>query len=293
MPHNSGPTGITSNTNTVQPTSTSHQNTLPSTTVNTTPHYTGNTLPNVVPQATHNPHVQHATLPTQGGRNPSSYYYLPPTNAVITNHQPTTYMPHPYSEIAYLPRQQVYPSTYMVPVQTLPQQFHEQSMIPQAQFLQSQLQLVTTPQLTGSNTAPIVTGSPTPQQVTPQLTMSNTAPIVTGSPTLQQASTIQDTPTQNPLPHNGTSTTAITGGSSTTPVTRSNEATVSVPSTMTATTTNISTSINEAYGTNNSLPIGPEETYDVVGGPAVNEYTVYEVVYSEGAPPSHSANNTE
>ena len=285
--------GTTSNTNTMQSTSTSHQNTLPSTTVNTTPHFTGNTLPNVAPQVTHNPHVQHATLPTQGGGNPSPYYYVPPTNAVIKNHQPTTYMPHPYSQVAYLPRQQVYPSTYMVPGQTLPQQFHQQSMIPQEQFLQPQLQLVTTPQLTVSNTAPIVTGSATPQQVTPQSTMSNTAPIITGFATLQQAAIIQDTPTLNPPPQSGTSTTAVTGGSSTTPVQWNNEATVSVPSTMTTTTTNISTSSNEAYGTSISPPIGPEETYDVVGGPAVNEDTVYEVVNSEEASPSHSANNTE
>ena len=37
----------TSNTDTIQCTSTSRQNTLPSTTVNTTPHCTGSTLPNV------------------------------------------------------------------------------------------------------------------------------------------------------------------------------------------------------------------------------------------------------
>ena len=273
----------------MQSTSTSRQNTLPSTTVNTTPRYIGNTLPNVVPQAIYNPHVQYTTLPTQGGHNPSPYYYVPPTNATFKNYQPTTYMPPPYSQVVYPPQQHMYPSTYMVPGQTLPQQY----TTPQQQFLQPQLQPVTTQQLTGSNIAPIITGLPTPQQVTPQSTMSNTAPIITGSPTPQQASTIQDIPTQNPPSQSGTSTTSVTGGSSTTPVTRSNEATVSVPSTMATTSTNISTSSNEAYGASNSPPVGPEETYDVVGGPAVNEDTVYEVVKSEGAPPSHSANNTE
>ena len=264
---NSAPMGTTSNTNTMQSTSTSHQNTLPSTTVNTTPRYTGNTLPNVVPQAIYNPHVRYTTLPTQGGHNPSPYYYVPPTNAAFKNRQPATYMPPPYPQVAYLPRQQMYPSTYMVPGQTLPQQY----TTPQQQFLQPQLQPVTTQ----------------------QSTMSNTAPIITGSPTPQQATTIQDTPTQNPPPQSGTSTTAVTGDSSTIPVTRSNETTVSIPSTMTTTTTNISTSSNEAYGASNPPPVGSEETYDVVGGPAVNENTVYEVVKSEGAPPSYSANNTE
>ena len=97
----------TSNANTMQSTSTSGQNTLPSTTVNTTPHYTGNTLPNVVPQATPNPHVQYTTLPTQGGHNPSPYYYVPPTNAAFKNYQPATHLLPPYSQVAYLHRQQV------------------------------------------------------------------------------------------------------------------------------------------------------------------------------------------
>ena len=57
---NSEPMGTNSNNDSLQSTSTSGQNTLPSTTstVNTTPHYTCNTLPNVVvPQPTPNPHV--------------------------------------------------------------------------------------------------------------------------------------------------------------------------------------------------------------------------------------------
>ena len=269
--HNSEPQGTTSNTNTIQSTSTSGQNTLPSTTVNTTPHYTGNTLPNmVVPQASPNPHVQYTTLPAQRGHYPSPYYYVPPTNAAFKNRQPPTYMPPTYSQVAYPPGQQMYPSTYMVPGQIIPQQFLQQYTTPeQQQFLQPQL-----------------------QQVTSQLNSSNTAPIITGSATPQQAATIQDTPIQNPPPQSGTSTTIVADDSSTIPVQRSNEATVSVSSTMTATTTNVSTSSNEAYGASNFPPVGSEETYEVVGGPAVNEDTVYEVVKSEGAPPLHSANNT-
>ena len=117
--HNSEPMGTTSDTETIQSTSTSGQNTLPSTTVNTTPHYTGNTLPNmVVPQATPNPHVQYTTLPAQGGHYPSPYYYVPPTNAAFKNRQPASHLPPPYSEVAYLPRQQIYPSADMVPGQT-------------------------------------------------------------------------------------------------------------------------------------------------------------------------------
>ena len=35
-------------------------------------------------------------------------------------------MPPLHSQVAYLPRQQMYPSTYMVPGQILPQQFPQQ-----------------------------------------------------------------------------------------------------------------------------------------------------------------------
>ena len=48
------------------------------------PHYTGNTLPNVAPQATLNPYVRYTTLPAQGGHSPSPYYYVPLTNAAIS-----------------------------------------------------------------------------------------------------------------------------------------------------------------------------------------------------------------
>ena len=113
------------NNNTIQSTSTSHQSTLPSTTVNTIPHYTGNTKLNVVPQATPNPYVQYSNLPAQGGHGSSPYNYVPPTNAAFKNHQPTTHIPPPYSQVSYPLRQQMYPNTYMVPLQTLPQQFHQ------------------------------------------------------------------------------------------------------------------------------------------------------------------------
>ena len=63
--------GTTSNTDTIQSASTSHQTTLPSTTVSITPHCTGNTLPSAVPEATPNRYVQRVTPPTQDGDNPN------------------------------------------------------------------------------------------------------------------------------------------------------------------------------------------------------------------------------
>ena len=266
--HNSEPMGTTSNTDNLQSTSTSGQNTLPSTTVNTTPHYTGNTLPNVVPQAIYNPHVQYTTLPTQGGHNPSPYYYVPPTNAAFKNRQPATYIPPPYSQVAYLPRQQIYPSTYMVPGQVLPQQFPQQYMTPQQPLYVQQ-----------------------PQQMNLQSNGSTTTQDI-DSPVSQEPVTIQDTPTQNPPPQSESSTPVT--DNLTVAVSRENNTSIidvystsnptpQVPAIVAPpiTTTTANNSDTETHGADAST----EETYEVVSGPVVNNDDVYE---SGGGPPSHS-----
>ena len=58
----------TSNIDIIQSTSTSRQNTLPSTTVNTTPHCTGSTLPNV------NDDIVYEVVES-GGDTPSHSYH--------------------------------------------------------------------------------------------------------------------------------------------------------------------------------------------------------------------------
>ena len=261
------------NTNTTQSTSTSCQNTLPSTTVNTMPHYTGNTLPNVVPQTTSNPYVQYTALPAQGGHSPSPYYYVPPTNAAFKNRQPATHMPPPYSQVAYPPRQQIYPSTYMVPVQTLPQQFPQQRVTPQQTLYVQQ-----------------------PQQMGLQSNVfTNTQNV--DSPVPQEPVTIRDIPTQNP-PHHSESSTSVTGNSIT-PVPRDNDTnlttinavsptstrTPQVPAvTISPITTTANNSPNEAQGAD----VSTEDIYEVVGGPIVNNDTVYEVANFDTNPPSYS-----
>ena len=265
--HNSEPMDTASNTNTMQSTSTSGQNTLPSTTVNTTPHYTGNTLPNMVPQAIYNPYVQFTTLPTQGGHNPSSYYYVPPINAAFKNHRPTTYMPPPYSQVAYLPRQQVYPSTYMVPGQILPHQFSQQYRTPQQSLYVQQ-----------------------PQQMSLHFNGSTTTQDI-DSPVSQEPVTIQDTPTQNP-PSQTESSTSINGNSTMAISRENNTSIVDVSSTSNPTpqvpaivappiTTTANNSDIETHGADPST----EEIYEVVGGPVGNDNDLYE---SRGSPPSHS-----
>ena len=258
----------TSNTDTIQSTSTSCQNTLPSTTVNTTPHYTGNTLPNVVPQSTPNPYVQHVTLAAQGGDNPSHYCYVPPTNAAFKDHQPTKHLPPPYSEVAYPSRQQMDPNTSIVPGDILPQQFPQKYMSSQQRLYVQQTQQMSL-QSNGSNTTQNI-----------------------DSPVTQEPVAIQDTPTQNPPPQNE-SYTPITG-SSTTQVPRENDTSkIDVSSTSNPTPQGSAiivppittiTTLNEAHGAGTSA----KEIYKVVGGPAVNDDTVYEVVKSGGDTPSHS-----
>ena len=266
--HNSEPMGTTSDTETIQSTSTSGQNTLPSTTVNTTPHYTGNTLPNVVvPQASPNPHVQYTTLPAQGGHYPSPYYYVPPTNAAFKNRQPASHLPPPYSEVAYLPRQQIYPSSYMVPVQTL----HQWYMTPQHPLYVQQ-----------------------PQQMSRQSNESTTTQNIDSSVS-QDPVTIQDTSTQN-LPSQSESSTPVTGNS-TTPIPSENDTSIidvsstsnstpQVPATIVPpiTTTTANNSHIEAHGVDAST----EETYELVSELVVNDDIVYEVVKTEGDPSSHS-----
>ena len=162
-------------------------NTLPSTTVSTTPHNTGNTLPNmVVPQTTHNPHVQYNTPPAHGGHKPPPYSYLPPTNTAFRNHQPVTHLTPLYSEVAYLPRQQIYPSAHMVPGQTPPQQY----MTPQQSLCVQQ-----------------------PQQMSLQSNRSTTTQNIELQ-VPQEPVTIQDTATQNP-PSQCESSTQLTGNSTT------------------------------------------------------------------------------
>ena len=251
------------NTNTIQSTSTSHQNTLPSTTV--IPYYTGNTLPNVVPQTTSNPYVQYTALPARGGHSPSPYYYVPPTNAAFKNQKPATHIPPPYSQVGYPPRQQIYPSTYMVPVQTLPQQFPQQN-VQQNQQMGLEANVST-------NTQNV--DSPVPQE-----------PV-----------TIRDTPIQNP-PYHSESSTSVTGNS-TTLVPRDNDTnlttinavsptstpTPQVPAvTISPITTTANNSPNEAQGAD----VSTEDIYEVVGGPIVNNDTVYEVANFDTNPPSYS-----
>ena len=229
------------------------------------PHFTGNTLPNVVPQATPNPYVQYTTLPAQGGHSPSPYYYVPHTNAAFKNHQPATHMPPPYSQVSYLPRQQMYPSTYMVPVGTLPQQY----MTPQQNLYVQQ-----------------------PQQMGLQSNVStNTQNVDSSVP--QESVTIRNTPTQNSQPH-GESSTPVTGNSNT-PVSRENDTSVTsinavsptpqVPAvTISPTTTTANNSANEAQG---AVAI-TEDMYEVVGGPVVNDssHSTVEVVnFDENSPP--------
>ena len=260
--HNSEPMGTTSDTETIQSTSTSGQNTLPSTTVNTTPPYTGNTLPNMVPQATPNPHVQYTTLPAQGGHYPSPYYYVPPTNAAFKNRQPASHLPPPYSEVAYLPRQQIYPSSYMVPIQTL----HQWYMTPQQPLYVQQ-----------------------PQQMSRQSNESTTTQNIDSSVS-QEPITIQDTATQN-LPSQNESSTPVPGNS-TTPIPSENDTSVidvsstsnstpQVPATIVPpiTTTTANNSHIEAHGVDAST----EETYQLVSESVINE-----VVKTEGDPSSHS-----
>ena len=263
---NSEPMGTTSNTDTLQSTSTSGQNTLPSTTVNTTPHYTGNTLPNVVvPRPTPYPHIRYTILPTQGGHNPPPYYYVPPMNR-----QPATHLPPPYSQIAYLPRQQMYPSTYMVPGQILPHQFPQQYRTPhQPLYIQQ-------PQQMSLHSNGSTTG--TTQDI--------------DSPVSQEPITIQDTPTQNP-PSQTESSTSVNCNSTMAVSRDNNTSIVDVSSTSnptpqapaivapSITTTTANNSDIETHGA------GPntEETYEMVGGPVVNDDNVYE---SGEGPPSHS-----
>ena len=213
------------------------------------PHYTGNTLPNVVPQATPNPYVQYTTLPAQGGHSPSPYYYVPPTNAAFKNHQPTTHMPPPYSQVSYPPRQQMYPSTYMVPVQTLPQQFRQQYMTPQENLYVQQ-----------------------PHQIGLQSNVSTNTQNV-DSPVPQESVTIHDTPIQNPPPHSESSTPVT--GNSTIPVSMENDTSVTsinavspsssltpqVPAdTISPSTTTANNSPNEAQGAVAST----DDIYEVV-----------------------------
>ena len=219
-------------------------NTLPSTTVSTTPHYTGNTLP-------------------QAGHNPPPYCYVRPTNAAFRNRQPATDLPPPYSEVAYLPRQQIYPNAYMVPCQTPSQQY----MTPQQPLYVQQ-----------------------PQQMNLQLNGSTTAQNI-DSPAPQDPVTIQDTSTQNPPPQTESSTSVT--GNLTTPVSRENDsstidtsstsnptpqvpAIVAPPITTTANNSDIETHVS-----------GPntEETYEMVGVPVGNDDNVYE---SGEGPPSYS-----
>ena len=261
------------NNNTIQSTSTSHQNTLSSTTVNTMPHYTGNTLPNVLPQATPNPYVQYTTLPAQGGHTPSPYYYVPSTNAAFKNHKPATHMPPPYSQVAYPPRQQMHPSTYMVPVQTLPQQFPQQYMIPQQTLYVQQ-----------------------PQQMGLQSNVStNTQNVDSQVP--QEPVTIHDTPTQNP-PYHSESSTSVTGNS-TTPIPRDNDTNVTTINAVSPTSTptpqvpaviisSITTTTNNSPNEAQGADVSTDDIYEVVGGPVVNNDTVYVVANSDTNPPSYS-----
>ena len=233
------------------------------------PHYTGNTLPNVVPQATPNPYVQYSTLPAQGGHSPSPYYYVPPTNVAFKNRQPATHIPPPYSQVSYLPRQQMYPSTYMIPVGTLPQQYPQQYMTPQQNLYVQQ-----------------------PQQMGLQSNVSTNTQNV-DSPVPQESVTIRNTPTQNSQPH-GESSTPVTGNSNT-PVSRENDTSVTsinavsptpqVPAvTISPTTTTANNSANEAQG---AVAI-TEDMYEVVGGLVANNNVAYEVVNSDRNPPSYS-----
>ena len=240
-------------------------NTLPSTTVSTTPPYTGNTLPNmVVPQASPNPHVQYTTLPAHGGHNPPPYYYLPPINGAFRNHQRASHLPPPYSEVAYLPRQQIYPSAHMVPGQTPPQQY----MTPQQSLCVQQ-----------------------PQQMSLQSNRSTTTQNIELQ-VPQEPVTIQDTATQNPPSQNESSTPV--NGNSTTPIPSEHDTSIvdvsstsnltpQIPATIVSpiTTTTPNNSHIEAHGAGAST----EETYEVVDGSVVDNDNVYE---SEGDPPSYS-----
>ena len=257
------------NTNTIQLTSTSRQNTLPSTTVNTMPHHTSNTLSNIVPQAAPNPYVQYTTLPAQGGHSPSPYYYVPPTNAAFKNHQPATHMPPPYSQVSYPPRQQMYPSTYMVPFGTLPQQFRQQYMTPQQTLCVQQ-----------------------PQQMGLQSNVStNTQNVDSSVP--QEPITIHDTPIQNPPPQSESSTPVT--GNSTTPIPRENDTSVTSINAVSPTPQVPAVTISPTTTTANNSPIEEqgavaitEDMYEVVGGQVVNDNIAYEVVNSDRNPPSYS-----
>ena len=240
--------GSTSDTDAIQSTSISRQNTLPSTTVNTTPHYTRNTLPNVVvPQDTPNPNVQYATLPTQDGHDPSPYYCVSPINAAFKNHQPATHLPPPYSQVVYPPTS---PNTCLVPGETLPQQIPQKCMTPQQPLYLQQLWDMNL------------------QSNRFSTTQNNYSQVS------QEPITISDTPTQNLLPQIESSSSFT--GNSTTPVLRENvidvfPTSIPIPQVSTIavppiTTTTDNNSRNEAHGESAST----EETYEVVGGPVVN-----------------------
>ena len=116
-------------------------------------------------------------------------------------------------------------------------------------------------------------------------------------PLPQEPITIHDTPIQNSPPHSESSTPVT--GNSTTPVSRENNTSVTSinavsptsnptphvsPVTTSPTTITANNSANEAQG---AVAI-TEDIYEVVGGPVVNDNTVYEVVNSDRNPPSYS-----
>ena len=201
----------------------------------------------VVPQTTPNPRAQYTTLPAQG---PSPCYYVSPTNAAFKNHQPATYMLPPYSQVAYIPIQQMYPSTYMVPGQIIPQQYMSSQ---QPSYVQQ------------------------PQQMSIQSNESTTTQNIDSSVS-QEPITIQDTPTQNPPLQNESSTPFIRN--STMPIPSENDTSIidvsftsnstpQVPATIVSpiTTTTANNSHIEAHGVDAST----EKTYELANASVVND----------------------